>query len=304
MDIDLRELRYFVAVAEDLHFSRAAARLFIDQPTLSRHIRQLEKQLGVRLLDRTTRSVTLTVAGQAFLHRSRELLATADSAAAFVQEAAAGHVGVLKIGMLAQIAGDLRAEAFRAFEKRYPNVELRPTGGYPYVDPTYGLVSGETDVSFVWEPIVHPEIETRVLFEEPRYFVFASDHPLAEQSVVSLEDIEDEAFCGFPPEYYDDPTVALWADFYQLQPRPDGRRRPVGAEVTNRDEWVDALIRGRAISTTPYSTAMFYNFPGVTFVPSEGIEPARISIAWRRDRPNPIVNNFVELVRELQEHAA
>lgn len=304
MDIDLRELRYFVTVAEELHFSRAAARLYIDQPTLSRHIRRLEQRLGVRLLERTTRAVALTEAGRAFLERSREILASADSAVNLAQKAAAGQVGVLRVGMMAQIATDLRGKAFWAFEEQYPDVDLKPIGGYPYVDPTCGLASGETDVAFVWDPIAHPKIETVLLFEEPRYFVFASDHPLASKSVITLEDVEDEAFFGFPPEYYDDPTVATWADFYQLQPRPDGRRRPVGADVTNRDEWVDGLIRGRAISTTPFSTAMFYDWPGVTFVPADGIEPARISIAWRRDKPNPIVSNFVELVRELSDRSA
>lgn len=301
VDIDLRGLRYFVAVAEELHFSRAAARLHLDQPTLSRHIRRLELKLGADLLSRTTRSVALTTAGTAFLDKARETLATADAAVEAARAAAAGVAGVLRVGMMAQIASDLRAKALRVYEQRYPNVELTPMGGFPYVDPTCGLASAETDVAFVWDPIQHPEIETVALFQEPRYFVFASDHPLASKSVIRLEDVEDEPFFGFPPEYYDDPTVAVWSDFFQLQPRPDGRRRPIGAVVTNRDEWVDALIQGRAISPTPFSTAAYYSWPGVTFVPAEGIEPVTVSVAWRRDRPSPLVANFVAVVRELQD---
>ena len=124
----------------------------------------------------------------------------------------------------------------------------------------------------------------------------------AEESVEVLdvlEDIEDERFFGFPAEYDNDATATTWNDFYQLQPRPDGRRRPVGAEVTNRDEWVDALTRGRAISTTPFTTAVNYPWPGVSFAPAEWIEPTTVSIAWRRDSPNAIVSRFVGVVREL-----
>lgn len=303
MDLDLRELRYFVAVAEELHFSRAAEQLHLDQPTLSRHVRRLEQRLGVELLRRTTRSVSLTEPGRAFLEKARATLAAADSAVESAREAAAGHVGVLRVGMIAQVASDLRAESARLFEERYPNAELKVIGGYPYVEPTCGLASGETDAAFVWEPIVHSQIETVTLFEEPRYVVFADDHRLAAKETVTLDDIEDEPVCGFPAEYYDDPTVATWADHFQLQPRPDGTRRPVGAAVANRDEWVDALLRGRAISPTPYSTATYYRWPGVTFVPLEGAPPIKVGIAWRRDRWSTLVKNFVRLVRELQEAA-
>jgi DNA-binding transcriptional LysR family regulator len=297
--VDLRDLRYFVAVADELHFSRAAARLHLDQPTLSRRVRRLERQLGVELLRRTTRSVALTDAGRAFLERARDSLAAADAAIAAAREAANGHVGVLRIGMMAQIATELRANSLRVFSERYPNVEANVLGGYPYVDPTCGLVAGGSDVAFVWEPIVHPEIETRTLFEEPRYVVFSDDHRFARQAVVTVDDLEDEPVCGFPAAYYDDPTVAAWGDAFQLQPRPDGTRRRVGAVVTNRDEWVDALIRGKAVSPTPYSTAQYYHWPGVTFAPLEGALPIKVAIAWRRDRSSPVVSNFVEVVRDL-----
>lgn len=298
MDVDLRGLRYFVAVAEELHFSRAAERLHLDQPSLSRSIRRLEQRLGVELLTRTTRSVALTKAGEAFFAKARDALAAADAAVEAARDAAAGHAGTLRVGMLVQIAPDQRAQAFAAFERQYPDVELRPIGGYPYVDPTFGLAAGETDVAFVWEPIRHPQIETRLLFEEPRFFVLAEGHPLARRSSIRLEDVEDEPFFGFPPEYDDDPIAATWSGFYQLQPRPDGRRRPIGAVVTNRDEWVDALTRGLAISTTPYTTATRHPWPGVVFVPAEDIPPAGISIAWRSDRPNRLVENFVAIVLE------
>lgn len=299
MDIDLRGLRYFVAVAEELHFSRAAARLHLDQPTLSRHIRRLEQRLGVELLERTTRSVTLTASGSAFLVKAREVIASADAAVEAARAGATGLVGELRIGMLVQIAPDLRARAFARFAGRYPQVALQPIGGFPYVEPTFGLASGETDVSFVWEPIRHPKIETRTLFEEPRYFVMSDSHPLAGKDVVTLDDVHDQPFFEFPTEYQADETAMTYGDYYQLQPRPNGTRRPIGAIVTNRDEWADALTRGLAISTAPATTATHHPWPGVIFVPAVGIGPAKVAIAWRRDRLTPIVENFVETVLEV-----
>src|SRR5436189_2137615 len=100
MDLDLRDLRYFVAVAEELHFSRAAQRLHLDQPTLSRHIRRLETTLDVRLFDRTTRNVALTDAGRAFVEKARETLAAASAAVDAAHAAASGRVGVLNVGMM------------------------------------------------------------------------------------------------------------------------------------------------------------------------------------------------------------
>lgn len=298
MDLDLRDLRYFVAVAEQLHFSRAAERLHLDQPTLSRHVRRLEQKLGVELLERTTRTVALTPAGQVLLNKARETLAAADAAVDATQRAAAGEIGALRVGMMAQVAIDLRTAAFRAFQQRYPEVGLRPMS-YPFADPSCGLVSGETDVAFVWLPVEHPAIASELLFEEPRLFVLAEDHPLAAKSGLGLEDVDDESFFRLAG-MTDDPFVAAWNDFWQLQPRPDGRRRPTGAEVASEEEWLDGLVRGLAISTTALSAPIFYPWPGVTYVAAEGIPPAPVAVAWRRDRTSPLVENFVNLVRELR----
>lgn len=298
MDLDLRDLRYFVAVAEQLHFSRAAEQLHLDQPTLSRHVRRLEQKLGVDLLERTTRTVALTPAGRALLGKARETLVSAGAAVDAAQRAAAGEVGALRVGMMAQIAADLRTTAFRAFQERYPEVALQPRS-YPFADPSCGLVSRETDAAFVWLPVEHPAIEHALLYEEQRVFVLAEDHSLAARRVLTLEDVEDERFFRLAG-MADDPLVAAWNDFWQLQPRPDGRRRPTGAEVATEEEWLDALTRGLAISTTAASASIFYPWPGVTYVPAEGIPPAPVAIAWRREPVSATVTNFVRLVRELR----
>jgi DNA-binding transcriptional LysR family regulator len=302
MDLHLRDLRYFVAVAEELHFSRAAERLHLDQPTLSRHVRQLEEKLGVRLLDRTTRQVALTDAGRAFVEKAHETLAAAGAAVDAAQAAANGRVGVLQVGMMVEGWPELRAKACEAFEERYPGVEVR-TLSYPFADPTLGLASGETDVAFVTLPLPHQLIATERLYDEPRAFVLASSHRLASKESIGLDDVEDEAFFGLSG-MEDNPTATAWDAFWQLQPRPDGTRRPVGAVAATKEEWFDALIRERAISTTALSAATLFPLPGVTYVPAKGLDPVTAAIAWRTDRINPLVLNFIELVRELRDTAA
>lgn len=155
-------------------------------------------------------------------------------------------------------------------------------------------------MAFVWLPVEHPAIEHELLYREERLFVLAEDHPLAAKPVLTLEDVEDEAFFQLAG-IADDPVAAAWNDFWQLQPRPDGRRRPAGAEVATEEEWLDGLARGLAISTTALSAATFYPWPGIAYVAAEGISSAPVAIAWRREQLSPLVSNFVRLVRELRD---
>jgi DNA-binding transcriptional LysR family regulator len=252
----------------------------------------------VKLLDRTTRTVALTDAGKAFLDKARDVITAADSAVNAARDA--GRTGVLRVGMMVQVAEPLRSEAFNLFEARYPDVELKPRS-YPFVDPACGLESGETDVALVWLPIEHPQIETERLFEEPRYFIVANDHRLARRRSIRREDVEDEPFFTWPESWGLSPTAMAWGDFFQLEPRLDGTRRVSGAEVHDEDEWLDALVRGRAISTAPASAKTYYPWPGITFIRAQGIDPAVVAVAWRRDANNPLVTSFLEIVREVRD---
>lgn len=300
MDLDLRQLRYFIAVTEELSFSRAAERLYLDQATLSRHVRHLEEKVGVTLLERTTRSVTVTKAGEAFLIGAREVIAAADFAVDRARDAADGRAGTLKVGMMVQVAEPIRSAAFNLFEERYPDVLLTPVS-YPFIDPTCGLESRETDIAFVWLPIEHDQIKTEPLFEEPRYFIISSNHRLAEESTIHREEVDDERFFTWPESWGLSPTAMAWGDFFQLEPKLDGTRRGSGAEAHDEDEWLDHLVRGRAISTAPVSAKTYYSRPGLKFIRGEGIEPAVAAVAWRRDGNNSLASNFLNIVRELRD---
>jgi DNA-binding transcriptional LysR family regulator len=176
--------------------------------------------------------------------------------------------------MLVQVAEPLRSVALNLFDERYPNVELRPLS-YPFIDPACGLESGETDVAFVWLPIIHPQIETERLYEEPRYFIVAGDHRLARRRSIRREEIDEEPFFTWPKSWGLSPTAMAWGDF-----------------------------RGRAISTAPASAKTYYPWPGIKYIRAEGIVPAVLAVAWRRDESNPLVRNFLDIVREVRSAGA
>lgn len=253
----------------------------------------------MRLLERTTRTVALTAAGEAFLDKAYPVIAAADAAVIAAREAADGRTGLLRVGMMVQVAEPLRSLTLNLFEERYPSVQVKPMS-YPFVDPACGLESGETDVAFVWLPIDHPHIETEPLFEEQRYFIVADNHRLASQESIRREEVDDEPFFTWPASWGLSPTAMAWGDFFQLDPKLDGTRRIGSIHVRDEDEWLDALIRGRAISTAPASAKTYYPWPGISYVRAEGIDPAVVAVAWRRGDTSRLVSNFLELVREVR----
>src|SRR6476661_5445384 len=173
MALDFRALRYFVAVAEELHFTRAAERLYIAQPALSEQIKRLESTLGVALLRRTTRRVELTAAGEAFLVRARRILDEADAAVAEAGLAARGETGSLRVATGATAGVALVPETLRALREERPqvSVELSQMDWENYFG---GLGEGSVDAAFVWLPVAHPELSFTPLHTEPRVAALAA----------------------------------------------------------------------------------------------------------------------------------
>ena len=200
MDVHGRDLRYFVAVAEELHFTRAAERLFISQPALSKQIRMLERQLGAPLFFRGRDGVQLTPVGQALLPYAREVLAAWDRGWAAAEQAKSRQAATLVAGMSTSPGrGGLMAAIRSRFTALQPGatVELRQAS---WGDPTAGLADGVVDVAFVWLPLPDPErYQWVVVAEEPRVVAMADGHPLAGRSTVEVGDLLDEPFLALPP---------------------------------------------------------------------------------------------------------
>src|SRR5580700_4428276 len=188
MNIELRHLRYYVAVAEEASFSAAARRVHVAQQVLSTQIRQLEEAVGTVLLRRTSRGVVLTPAGAAFLEAARATLAGLERGVAAALHAAASVSGRLSVGLSVAAAGEMRTRLLTSFAGAYPAVELELLT-YDLTAPAAGLLDHRTDVAVIPPSGGAPGIGLEVGEEGPRVFVLPAAHPLAGRDVLELEDV-------------------------------------------------------------------------------------------------------------------
>jgi DNA-binding transcriptional LysR family regulator len=195
--MELRHLRYFVAVAEELHFGRAAQRLFIAQPSLSIQIRALESAVGAPLLARTNRRVQLTAAGRVFLEGARRTLAEVDRAVYDAQRAQRGEIGQLSVGFVGSAAYEVLPRLLRAFRSAYPEVELR-LQSMTTKEQLAALAERRLDVGLLRLPIEDPTLAWRVVTKEPLVAVLPATHPLAGQATLPLAALADEPFILYP----------------------------------------------------------------------------------------------------------
>ena len=289
---ELRVLRYFVAVAEELHFGRAADRLHVSQPSLSVQIRKLEHSLGARLFDRTSRQVELTDVGAVLLEESRRLLVGADRLVAATREASRGVHGTLVVGFQGNAAAELTPRILTAFQTRHPRVQVEMRS-HNFADPCFGLSNGSVDVAFVRPPLLMQDwLSVETLFVEPRVLVTSSSSPLAVREQVAVEDVLDEAFVARrAPDY--------WRDFWLAVSSRGSHAPKLGAEVAGVDECFEAILAGRGVAFTQASTQRYFDRPGLAFIPVTGLPPSTLAIAWRNDMDAQPVKDFVETARML-----
>jgi DNA-binding transcriptional LysR family regulator len=287
MDVHLRDLRYFVAVAEELNFTRAARRLHLSQPALSKQIQGLETVLHAQLLQRNRREVKLTEAGEALLASARVLLESWDGTTATVTEAAARDTRLLRVGTLTSIGRALYPGVIDQFAVRQPGwrVELRSFG---WGDPTAGLRDRVTDAAFLWLPIDADDIAYEILVTERRVLALSTKHPLAGRSSVTFADIADVPLLALPE------SAGPLRDFWIAIDQRAGQPAKIAAEVTTADETYEIVASGAAAHLMAEGNAVIYARPGITWVPVDGLDPAHLSIAWRRDDQRPQVNAFVQ----------
>jgi DNA-binding transcriptional LysR family regulator len=288
---ELRQLRYFVAVANELNFTRAARRLHLVQQALSSAVGQLESQLGVKLFVRTTRRVELTEAGRALLPHARAALAAANDAVIAIADVAAGRSGRLGVGLAATAGFGLTPELLRRYGQRYPDVEL-DVRHFDFSDPRGGLADGGTDVAIVRPPFSGSGLYMVELDREPRYAVFGSAHPLARQAEVAFDQLLDE------PWVHTD-TDRVWWDFWRVADRRT-RPSPVGPFCTNFDELFEAARSLRGTGLVPESIALAQPWPGLCFVPVRDLPLSSVVVAWREGDERATVTNFVDVAAELQ----
>jgi DNA-binding transcriptional LysR family regulator len=284
--MDLRSLRYFVAVADARHVGRAAAGLHMTQPPLSRAIRQLEAELGVTLLHRTRAGVTLTDAGSVLYDEARAVLERTAQLRARVT-AAAGPA-LFTIGVLADSAEQAGTRLAAAFRERHPDVDVRVREA-DLADPSTGLRAGLVDVALTRAPFDDRGIRTLVLRSDPVGVVLRADDPLAGRDAVTMADLAGRRWFRFP-----DGTDPAWQAYWAR-----GRAGSAGDEPVVRtvQECLQAVLWSNSIGLTPLGPALdSHTLPGgVTIVPLLDMPPSELVVAWNRAAAGPLVRSFARI---------
>lgn len=292
--MELRHLRYFLAVAETLHFGRAAARLNIAQPPLSVQIRDLERELGVALFRRKPRGITLSDAGVAFLPRAEAILAAARQAIAVARDAAAGRDGRLVIGFMPSLAYTLLPHLLPAYRRSFPGVavSLREVA---VTDKEEALLSGSIDVGLYRPPARHPEIATAPIGEERMVLALPSGHRLARRRQVPPSEIRGEALVMYPPSRGDAGlygTVAIYLRSHGVEPEP--------AEIAGTIHTALGLVlAGAGIAIVPESSAAL-RLRGIAFRAFTGLQATvQLVVCCRHGEQNGLAASFVRHARAV-----
>jgi DNA-binding transcriptional LysR family regulator len=293
--LDIRSLACFVAVAEDLHFRRAAERLNLTQPALSQRIRVLEEEVGADLFERDRRHVTLTPAGSAFLEPARAAVASANAAKAQALRAVRGEVGRLRLGFTVIAFYGVLPEAVRVFRSRYPDVAVELVEmNSPALEAS--LQAGEIDLGVLHPPLAAPGLVIRPLPDQRLVLAMPSAHRLAENATVALADLEGEPFLIAPraigPSIYDR-VIALF-QAHGFSPR-------IVQEVTPMTTLTGLVAAGAGMGFVTEGLATVAR-PGITFRPVDP-EPPRLPMAaaWREPELPVTGERFLELVSILSK---
>ncbi|MCV7288855.1 MULTISPECIES: LysR substrate-binding domain-containing protein [Mycolicibacterium] len=292
--MELRHLRYFRAVGEELHFGRAAERLHIAQPPLSQQIRQLERELGVELLIRTTRTVELTPAGRAYLQRTVEILDAVEEAAGQARRIAAGIEGRVAIGCVGSATYSLLPQLVRALGESLPGVEVSVRGEMLAPAQLEALVSGGIDLALLRPPVMHDGVVTETVRRDRLLAALPADHRLAGRAEVTVDDLRDEDFvvhAGHGRSVMSNLVAAICADAGYV-PR-------IRQEVSETSTLVTLVAAGIGVAIVPAPTAAL-DIAGVRYVP---LAPASLGVdlVAARTQDSAVIANVLGVLRELTE---
>jgi DNA-binding transcriptional LysR family regulator len=292
--VELRHLRYFVAVAEERHFGRAAARLHIAQPPLSRQIRGLEQELGEPLLYRTTRRVELSPAGEVLLERAHEILAAVDSAVDDARRAARGEYGRLAIGFTGSSTYEMLPALAAMLRDALPGVMLDLRGELLTPAQVARLLDGTLDLGLLRPPVRERELAVDVLRSEPLVAVLPEAHRLAGEGAgaVPLEQLSGEPFVTYPSHFR-----SVVHDAVEDACAAHGFKPLAAHEVAETATLVSFVAAGLGVSLVPASVAKM-TVEGAVYRPlASDSTRVELAAAWRRDDDRPVLMRALEVIR-------
>ncbi|MER7625531.1 LysR family transcriptional regulator [Streptomyces sp. NPDC126503] len=281
MSIELRHLRCFLAIAEESSLTRAAARLHLTQPAVSRTLAALEQHLGARLVDRSTHHLALTADGHAFRDRAAAALAAFEAAV----DPARLHHRPLRLGHAWSAFGRYTTPLLRRWQREHPETPLELLR---VDDRTAGLARGEVDAALLRGTVEAPGLVTTELTTEPRVAAVPADGPLAALPSLTLADLAGETVVLNTVS--GTTTPALW---------PPPARPTNTLTVANTDDWLTAIAAGRGVGVSSASTAALHPHPGVTYRPLTDAPPLPVLLAWRDAFPHPATEALATMAREI-----
>ncbi|GAB7521073.1 LysR substrate-binding domain-containing protein [Paraburkholderia sp. 2C] len=293
--LDLRRLRYFVTIAEELHFGRAAARLRIAQPPLTRHITALETELGIRLFDRSTRAVRLTSGGALFLEQARAVLQAVDEAEATARKMARGVIGRLVIGYSSSIPmSDVFSDIVRNVSRHLPDVELlfREVSS---ANQMQQIADGTLDIGFGWSAAKTAKegIQSLTVSRDSLVVAVPSTSAYADKAAIDFAELGEETFLNYPPGY----GAALNAALDELCARA-GITPRMGPTASQMTTLISLVAAERGVAVVPSFTSALQR-SGVAYVPLAEPYVFEQTVIWREPFSSTCVERFVELGQSL-----
>lgn len=290
--MELRHLRYYVAVAEECHFGRAALRLHIAQPPLSQQIKQLEEDLGVTLLNRSTRKVELTDAGERYLERAREILAAVAAAGEEASRIAIGEIGRVSIGFTGSATYHLLPAVARHLSAELPDIDLDLHGEMLTPQQAAALHSGTIDLGFLRPPVNDRQLRYEVVGTEEMVAVLPHAHPLAEREAIEVADLAKESFITYSG-FSRSVVFEVVLDACQRAGFTPTIRHEVGETAT----LVSFVAAGQGVALVPKSV-QHMQITGAVYVPLKGEVPTvELAMAMRAESPSPHLQRVLNSLR-------
>jgi DNA-binding transcriptional LysR family regulator len=294
MDVHVRELRYFLAVARELSFTRAAEELYVSQPALSKQIRTLERQLRVDLFERTPGGVRLTRAGTALVPYAEHMV---DDWEAAKQSLSKASDCTLVLGMHTSPGRGLLPSVRAMMVASCPDVSLE-LRHMPWSDRTAGLSEGSTDAAFVWLPLPRPPYRWVTVARESRLVALPNNHRLADRDSVSIADLLDEPFLALPA------SAGPLRDYWLALEDRGGHPVRIEAEISNTEETYEAVASGIGICLLAAGNAPIFDRGAVTMLPVRDLGPSELVLAWNERRCPPLLETFVAFCQQVVSGAS
>ena len=288
MDVHVRDLRYFLAVAEELHFTRAAESLYLSQPALSKQIRSLERQLRVPLFERDRGTVRLTRAGAELVPHAQRIVESWEGAKRSLARASSC---TLVIGMHTSPGRGLLPKVRATMVASCPEVELE-LHQVAWSDRTAGLADRSTDAAFVWLPLPQPPYRWVTIATEPRLVALPNGHALAGHDSVSIADLLDEPFLALPQ------SAGPLRDYWLALDERNGHPVRIAAEITDTEETYEDVASGIGVCLLAAGNAPIFARGGITMLPVRDVGHAELVLAWNERHCPPLLETFASACQD------